>query len=236
MKKRCYIYTERNVVLFFSRQVVSDSSRPHHARSLFLTISWSLPKFMSIEPVMPSNQLILCYPLPLCLQSFPALGSFPVSQLLAAGGQSIGASASALPKSIQRWFPLRLAGLISLLSKGLWRVCSSTTIWKHGIPLKYKKEWNFATYSDMDKLGEHYAKWNESGGKDKILYDITYMWNLNKYNKPVNITKNIKFTGTENKLVVTSGQMGKGDYRGRGSKRCKLLCVLHNTVNITYIL
>ena len=71
-----------------------------------------------------------------CPQSFPASREreiFPVSQLFTSGGQSIGASASAsvLPVNIQDWFPLRLSGLISLLSKGLSRVFSSTTIWKH---------------------------------------------------------------------------------------------------------
>ena len=56
-----------------------------------------------------------------CLQSFPASGSFPMSQFFTSGGQSIGASASAsvLPVNIQDWFPLRLTGLISLQSKGL---------------------------------------------------------------------------------------------------------------------
>ena len=49
----------------------------------------------------------------------------------------------------------------------------------------------------------------------------------------MNITKNIRFTDTESKLVVTSGQMGKGNYEGRGNKRYKLLCVLHNTGNMT---
>ena len=68
-----------------------------------------------------------------CLQSFPASGSFPMSQLFASGGQSIGASAlaSVLPMNIQGWFPLELTGLISLQSKGLSRVFSSTTIQKH---------------------------------------------------------------------------------------------------------
>ena len=68
-----------------------------------------------------------------CPQSFPATGSFPMTQLFASGSQSIGAwaSASVLPMSIQGWFPLRLIGLISLLSKGLSRVFSSTTVWKH---------------------------------------------------------------------------------------------------------
>ena len=62
------------------------------------------------------------------LQSFPASGSFPMSCLFASGGQSIGASASVLP--IQGWFPLRLIGLISLLSKGLSRVFSNNIVWK----------------------------------------------------------------------------------------------------------
>ena len=68
-----------------------------------------------------------------CLQSFPASGSFPVSWLFASGGQSFGASASALvlPMCIQSWFPLGLTSLISLLSKGLSRIFSSSTIWKH---------------------------------------------------------------------------------------------------------
>ena len=60
-----------------------------HQDSLSLTISRSLPKFMSIESVMPSNRLILCHPFSSCPQSFPGLGSFPVSQLFASGGQSI---------------------------------------------------------------------------------------------------------------------------------------------------
>ena len=68
-----------------------------------------------------------------CPQFFPASGSFPVSQLFASGGQSIRASASApvLSMNIQGWFPLGFIGLISLLSKRLSRVFSSTTVWKH---------------------------------------------------------------------------------------------------------
>ena len=68
-----------------------------------------------------------------CPQSFPESGSSPVSQLFASGGQSIGASASAsvLPINIQGWFPLGLTGLVSLQSKVLSRIFSSTTIWKH---------------------------------------------------------------------------------------------------------
>ena len=68
-----------------------------------------------------------------CLQSFPASGSFPMSQFFASGGQSIGvwASASGLPMNIQDWFPLGLTGWLSLQSKGLSRVFSNTTVRKH---------------------------------------------------------------------------------------------------------
>ena len=65
-------------------------------------------------------------------QFFPASGSFPICQFFSSGGQSTGdlASASVLPLNIQDWFPLGLTSLISLLSKGLSRVFSSTTVWK----------------------------------------------------------------------------------------------------------
>ena len=96
----------------------------------------------SVSPTVCSNSCPLsqwCHPtisssvVPFssCLQSFPASGSFPMSQLFALGAQSIGASASVLSLKSQGWFPLGLTGLISLLSKGLSRVFSSTTVWKH---------------------------------------------------------------------------------------------------------
>ena len=67
------------------------------------------------------------------LQSFPASGSFPVSQFFALGAQGIGVSASAsvLPMNIQAWFPFRWTGWISLQSKGLSGVFSNTTVQKH---------------------------------------------------------------------------------------------------------
>ena len=76
---------------------------------------------------MPSSRLILCHPL-LLPSIFPSISVF---QLFASDGQGIGASVSAsvLPMNIQGWFPLGLIGLISLLSKGLSRVFSSTTVW-----------------------------------------------------------------------------------------------------------
>ena len=100
--------------------------------SLSFIISQSLLKLMSIESVMLSKLLILYVPL-LLLSIFPAMESFPVSQLFASGGQSTGISASApaLPMNIQDWFPLGLTSWISLLSKGLSRVFSNTTVWNH---------------------------------------------------------------------------------------------------------
>ena len=126
--------------MLLSCSVVSDSATPWtaaHQASLSFTISQSLLKLMSIESVMPSNHLILSQPLLLYPQSFPASGSFPEKQLFTSGGQSIGVSASAsvLPMNIQDWFPLRLTDLISLQSKGLSRVFSSTTAQKHQFSL-----------------------------------------------------------------------------------------------------
>ena len=68
-----------------------------------------------------------------CLQSFPASGSFQMSQLFASGGQSTGVSASTsdLPMNTQDWSPLGWTGWISLQSKGLSRVFSNTTVQKH---------------------------------------------------------------------------------------------------------
>ena len=68
-----------------------------------------------------------------CLQSFPASGSFQISQFFTSGGQNIGVSVSTsvLPMNIQDWFPLGLTGWISLQSKGLWWVFSNTTVQKH---------------------------------------------------------------------------------------------------------
>ena len=107
-----------------------------HQASLSFTISQSLLKLMSIVSVMLSNHLILCHTLLLpsifSQQSFPAdIPNEPAIRVR--WPKYIGASAlaSALPMDIQGWFPLGLPGLISLLSKRLSRVYSSTTVWKH---------------------------------------------------------------------------------------------------------
>ena len=104
-----------------------------HQAFLSITNSWRSVKLMSIEwwchPTMPSSVV----PFSSHFQSFPASGSFQMSQFFASGGQSIGVSASisVLPMDIQDWFPLGWTGWISLLSKGLSRVFSNTTVQKH---------------------------------------------------------------------------------------------------------
>ena len=118
----------------FSCSVVSNSLRPHepqHAR----------PPCPSPTPGVYPNSCPFnrwCHltisssviPFSSCLQFFPTLGSFQMSQIFSSGGQNIGASASTsvLPMNIQGWFPLGWTGLISLQSKGLSRVFSNTTV------------------------------------------------------------------------------------------------------------
>ena len=120
----------------FSHSVRSDSAIPWIAAcqaSLSVTNSWSSPKLMCIESVMPSSHLILCRPLSSWPQSLPASGSFPMSQHFTWGGQSIGVSAlaSVLPKNTHDWSPLGWTGCIFLQSKGLSRVFSNSTVQKH---------------------------------------------------------------------------------------------------------
>ena len=121
----------------FSHSVMSDSLRPHgleHARPPCPSptpraCSNSCPSSQWCHPTIWSSVI----PFSSCLQSFPASGSFPMSQFFTSGDQNIGAlaSASILPMNIQDWFPLGLTGWISLQSKGLLRVLSSTTVQKH---------------------------------------------------------------------------------------------------------
>jgi len=135
-----YIYTHTYIEISsvqFSRSVVSDSLWPHepqHAR----------PPCPSPIPGVHPNPCPLsqwCHPtisssvIPFssCPQSFPVSGSFQMSQLFTSGGQNIGVSTSTsvLPMNTQDWSPLRWTGWISLQSKGLSRVFSSTTVQKH---------------------------------------------------------------------------------------------------------
>ena len=117
-----------------SRSVISDSLQPHGLQHTRLpcpspspgVYSDSCPSSQWCHPTISSSVI----PFSSRLQSFPASGSFPMSQLFASGGRSIGPSAlaSVLPMHSQDWFPLGWTGWNSLQSKGLLRVFSSTTV------------------------------------------------------------------------------------------------------------
>ena len=138
-----------------------------------------------------------------CLQSFPASGSFPMSQFFASGGQSIevSASASVLPVNIQDWFPLGLTCWISLQSKGISRVFSNTVVQKQPNPVFGKRKWqpnvvflpgefhgqrNLAVYSpwglkDLDKtewLSLHIHIAIQNGGLSIYWYLLGYLGEL----------------------------------------------------------
>ena len=121
----------------FNRSVMSDCLRPHE-------LQHTRPACPSPTPGVHPNSCPLswwCHPTILssvipfssCPQSFPASGSFQMSQLFTSGGQSIGVSASTsvLPMNTQDWSPLEWTGWISLQSKGLSRVFSNTTVQQH---------------------------------------------------------------------------------------------------------
>ena len=139
MLPECYSYQETVVLASVqsSRSVVSNSFWPHglqHTRPPCPSptprvYSNSCPLSQWCHPIISSSVV----PFSSCLPYFPTSGSFQMSQFFTSGGQSIGVSASAsvLPMNVQDWFPLWWTGWISLLSKGLSRVFSNTTVQKH---------------------------------------------------------------------------------------------------------
>ena len=136
LKVISFIKSWNDHVVLFSHSIMSDSLRSYGLQHARLPCPSPSPRACSnscplrqwCHPTISSSVI----PFSSCLQSFPASGSFPMCQLFASGGQSIGVSVSAsvLPMCIQGWFSLGLTGLI-LLSKRLSRVFSSTSIWKH---------------------------------------------------------------------------------------------------------
>ena len=121
----------------FSPSVVSESLRlhePQHTRPPCLSPSPRVhPNPCPLSQWCPPTISSSVIPFSSFLKSFPASGSFPMSQLFTSGGQSIGVSASTsiLPMNTQDWFPLGWTGWIFLQSKGLSRVFSNTTAQKH---------------------------------------------------------------------------------------------------------
>ena len=138
ISQHCFTFVLNIIVLVHSLSRVQLFAIPWTAArqaSLSFTIYWACSNSCSLSqwchPIISSSVV----PFSSCLQSFPASGSFLMSRLFASVGQSTGASVSAsvLPMNIQGWFPLGLAGLISLQSKGLSRVLvfSNTTVRQH---------------------------------------------------------------------------------------------------------
>ena len=130
-------YCKASQSVQFSHSVVSDSLQPHglqHTRTPCPSpthgfYSNSCPLSPWCHPAISTSVI----PFSSCLQSFPASGSFQMSQLFTSGGQRIGvlASASVLPMNTKDWFRLEWTGWISLQSKGLSRVFSNTIVQKH---------------------------------------------------------------------------------------------------------
>ena len=135
----CRLSKELNYIssVQFCSSVMSDSLKPHESQHTRPPCSSptarvhsnSCPSSRWCHPAISSSVV----PFPSCPQSLPASGSFPMSQLFAWGGQSIGVSASASvpPMNTQDWSPLGWTGWTSLQSKGLSRVFSNTTLQKH---------------------------------------------------------------------------------------------------------
>jgi len=146
-----------------------------------------------------SDAIQPCYPLSSpssCLQSFPASGSFPMSQFFTSGGQSIGVSASAsvLPMNIQDWFPLGWTGWISLQSKGLSRVFSNTTVQKHqfsdaqlSLPTPVflpGESQGPGSLAGLPSMGSHRVRhdWSDCSSSSSFLYSPT-LTSIHDYRK-----------------------------------------------------
>ena len=152
----------------FSRSVLSDSLRLHGLQYARIPCRSPTPRAYSNSCPLSlwchrtiSSSVI---PFSSCLQSFPASGSFPMSQFFASGGQSTEASASAsvLPMNIQDWFPLGLTAWISLQSKGLSRVFSNTTFGDKFVFSNTKVGYKFI------KICKPLLNWSRGGVKYKL--------------------------------------------------------------------
>ena len=164
----------------FTRSVVFDSLQHHglqHARIPYPSptprgYSNSCSSHWWCHPAIPSWVI----PFSSRLQSFPASGSFPMSQFFASGGQSIGASASAsvLPMNIQDWFPLRWTGWTSLLSKGLSRVFSNITVQKYQFFSAQFSLWSNSHMHIRSLEKQALTRWTFVGKVMSLLFNMPF--------------------------------------------------------------
>ena len=159
----------------FSHSVVSDHLLPQglqHSRlpspsptpGVYLN---SCPLSRWCHPTISSS----VFPFSSCLQSFPASGSFPMSQFVSSDGQNIGASA---PMNIQDWFPLGFTGLVSLQFKGFSRVFSNTTVQKHqfiGAQLSLWYSSHIHPYMTTRKT-KALTRWTFGGKAKSLLFNM----------------------------------------------------------------
>ena len=123
------------LLLLLSHSGMSNSLWPDGLQHA--SLPWTSPSSRACSDSCPLSWrchptiLSSAVPFSSCHQSFPASGTFLMSQFFASGSQSVGASASVLPMNSQNWFPSGLTGLISLQSKGLWRVFSNIIVQRH---------------------------------------------------------------------------------------------------------
>ena len=159
----------------FTHSVMSHSLRLHELQHARLPCSSTAPRACSNS--CPSSwwchlTISSSVSFSSCLPSFPASGSFPMSQFLTSGGQSVGASASVLPMYIQSWFPLGLTGLI-LQSKGLSRVFSNTTVQKHQFFSAHLSLWpNSHIHTGLQEKNIALTKWTFVGKVMSLLFNM----------------------------------------------------------------
>ena len=172
---------ENELSVQFSHSAVSDSLWPHGLQHARLSCPSPTPRACSDSCPLSwwyhqtiSSSLV---PFSSHLQSFPASGSFQMSQFFTSGGENIGVSAlaSILPMNIQDWFPLGWTGWISLPSKGLSRVFSNTTVQKNqffGAQLSFSSPTLTSIHDYWKKLAIALTRWTFVSKVISLLFNM----------------------------------------------------------------
>ena len=156
----------------FSHSVLWDSLWPHALQHARLPCPSPIPRVYSNScyPTIWSSVI----PFSFHFQSFPASGSFPMSQFFTSGGQSIGVSASSvLPVNIQDWFPLGWTDWISLQYKGFSRVFSNSTVQKHQFFCTQLSLWsNSHVHTWLLEKTIAFTRWTFDGKVMSLLFNM----------------------------------------------------------------